>query len=199
MSLRNGIMRFITRISKFSCCLYSVKIFCIRSDSVLKSRLFFAKWCHFCCRKTFKQKTAVWNMRSHSQFHFLETRMEKFLHLTLAMKCHFVATSRVLFRIGRATIDPEPKIRTTEEKLILLPKKKTIVSVYTTNVRSYVCLFISRNHLFQPGPALASAGSDWKHFWGACGSPLPKEKNHYTFRIIPQEHWSIAPSMERPS
>jgi len=39
MSLSNGIMRLITRISKFSC-LYSVKIVCIRSDSVLKSRFF---------------------------------------------------------------------------------------------------------------------------------------------------------------
>ena len=32
--LSNGIMWLITRISKFSCCLYSVKIVCIRSDSV---------------------------------------------------------------------------------------------------------------------------------------------------------------------
>jgi len=38
--LSNGIMRLITRISKFSCCLYSVKIVCIRSDSVLKSLVF---------------------------------------------------------------------------------------------------------------------------------------------------------------
>ena len=37
MSLSNGIMRLITSISKFSCCLYSMKIVCIRSDSVLKS------------------------------------------------------------------------------------------------------------------------------------------------------------------
>jgi len=43
MFLSNGIMRPITRISKFSCCLYSVKIVCIRSYSVLKSRLFFCK------------------------------------------------------------------------------------------------------------------------------------------------------------
>jgi len=48
MSLSNDIMRLITRISKFSFCLYSVKIVCIRSDSVLKSRLFFAKCFHFC-------------------------------------------------------------------------------------------------------------------------------------------------------
>ena len=48
MSLSNGIMRLITRISNFSCCLYSVKIVSIRSDSVLKSRLFFAKCFHFC-------------------------------------------------------------------------------------------------------------------------------------------------------
>ena len=59
MSLSNGIMRLITRISKFSCCLYSVKIVCIRSDSALKSGSIFAKWCHFCRCNTFKQKTAV--------------------------------------------------------------------------------------------------------------------------------------------
>jgi len=34
-----------------------------------------------------------------------------------------------------------------EKNLVLLPKKKTIVSVCTTNIRSYVCLFISRNQL----------------------------------------------------
>jgi len=54
-----------------------------------------------------------------------------------------------LCHIGRAAIDLESKIRTTEENLILLPKQKTIVSVCTTNVRSYLCLFISRNHLLQ--------------------------------------------------
>jgi len=48
-----------------------------------------------------------------------------------------------------ATIDLEPKIGTAEENVILLTKKKAIVSVCTTNVRSYVCLFISRNHLLQ--------------------------------------------------
>ena len=31
----------------------------------------------------------------------------------------------------------------------LSPKKKTIVSICTTNIRSYVCLIISRNHLLQ--------------------------------------------------
>ena len=51
--------------------------------------------------------------------------------------------------IVRATIDLEPKIRTSEEIFILLPKKKIILSVRTTNVRSYVCLFMSRNHLLQ--------------------------------------------------
>ena len=51
--------------------------------------------------------------------------------------------------ILRATVDLEPKIRTADENLILLPKKKTIVSVGTTNVRSYVYLFISRNHLLK--------------------------------------------------
>jgi len=37
-----------TRINKFFCCLYSVKIVSIRSDSILKNRLFFAKCFHFC-------------------------------------------------------------------------------------------------------------------------------------------------------
>jgi len=51
--------------------------------------------------------------------------------------------------IDRAAIDLEPKIRTAEEILIILPKNKMIVSVCTTNVRSYLCLFIFRNHLLQ--------------------------------------------------
>jgi len=50
---------------------------------------------------------------------------------------------------SRVTIDVESKIRTAEENLISLPKKKTIVSVCTTSIRSYVCLFITRNHLLQ--------------------------------------------------
>jgi len=103
MSLSNGIMRLITRICKFSYRLYSVKIVCIRSDSVLKSRLFFAKCCHFCRCNTFKQKTAVWNLRSRSLFHFVQTRTENFLQLTLVMKCRLFATSRVVFRIGVMT------------------------------------------------------------------------------------------------
>jgi len=55
MSLSNGIMRLITRISKFSC-LYSVKIVCIRSDSVLKSHLFIAKYIHFCRYNTLDKR-----------------------------------------------------------------------------------------------------------------------------------------------
>jgi len=35
------------------------------------------------------------------------------------------------------------------ENVILLPKKKAIGSFCTTNVRSFICLFISRNHLLQ--------------------------------------------------
>jgi len=93
MPLSNGIMRFITRISKFSCGLYSVKIVCIRSDAVLKSRLLFAKCCH--------TKDCCLYLRSRSQFHFVQTRTEKFLHLTLVMKCRFFATSRILFRKGQ--------------------------------------------------------------------------------------------------
>jgi len=46
-------------------------------------------------------------------------------------------------------MDLETKIRTADENLIFLPEKKTIVSVCTTDVRSYVCLFISRKHLLQ--------------------------------------------------
>jgi len=75
-SLSNGIMRLTTRISKFSCCLYSVNIVCIRSDSVLMSRLCFAKCCHLCRCNTFKQKTAVWNLRSRSLFQFVHIRKE---------------------------------------------------------------------------------------------------------------------------
>jgi len=56
ISLSKGIMRLITSISKFSCCLYSVKIVCIRSDSVLKRHLFFAKWFHFCRCNTFNKR-----------------------------------------------------------------------------------------------------------------------------------------------
>jgi len=51
--------------------------------------------------------------------------------------------------IGRATINLKPKIRTAEEKMISLPKKKTIVSLCTTNVRSYVCLVVSRKQVLQ--------------------------------------------------
>jgi len=51
--------------------------------------------------------------------------------------------------IARATIHLEPKIRTAEKNFILLPKKKKFFSVCTTNVRSYVCLIISRNHFLQ--------------------------------------------------
>jgi len=76
--LSNGIMRLITRISKFSCCLHSVKIVSIRSDSVLKSRLFFAKCSCFCRCNTLKQKTAD-DLRSHRQFHFVQTRTKTFL------------------------------------------------------------------------------------------------------------------------
>jgi len=49
----------------------------------------------------------------------------------------------------RATIDLEPKIRTAEKSFILLPKRITNVFVCTTYVSSYICLFISRNHLLQ--------------------------------------------------
>jgi len=100
MSLSNDIMQLINRISKFSCCLYSVKILCIRSDSVLRSRLCFAKYCHVCRCNTFKQKTAVWNLRSCSLFYFVQSRTEKLLQLT---KGRLFVTSRVLFGIGVVT------------------------------------------------------------------------------------------------
>ena len=51
--------------------------------------------------------------------------------------------------IARATIHLETKIRTADENFILLTEKKFFFSVCTTNVRSYVCLIISRNHLLQ--------------------------------------------------
>jgi len=53
--------------------LFGSPVVCIRSDSALKSGLIFAKWCHFCRCNTFKQKTAVWNLRSRSLFHFVQT------------------------------------------------------------------------------------------------------------------------------
>jgi len=49
----------------------------------------------------------------------------------------------------RTTTDLERKIRTAEKILILLPKKIMNVSVCTTYFSSYICLFISRNHLLQ--------------------------------------------------
>jgi len=58
-------------------------------------------------------------------------------------------TGRMICSISRATIDLEPKIRTAEKMLILLPKKITNASVCTAYVSSYICLFISRNHLLQ--------------------------------------------------
>ena len=51
--------------------------------------------------------------------------------------------------ICRAIIDLEPKIRTAGKNLILLPKTIRNVSVCTTYVSSYICLYISRNHLLQ--------------------------------------------------
>jgi len=52
MSLKNGIVRLTNRISKFSCCLYTVRIFCIRSESVLKRLLFFANCFNVYCYNT---------------------------------------------------------------------------------------------------------------------------------------------------
>ena len=46
------------------------------------------------------------------------------------------------------TINLEPKIRTAEENLLLLSKMEQLFRLHdTTNVRSYVCLFISRNRV----------------------------------------------------
>jgi len=42
MSLSNGIMRLTTRISKFSCCLFSAKIVCIKvlaTEAIMSSRV----------------------------------------------------------------------------------------------------------------------------------------------------------------
>jgi len=52
----NGIVRFTMRTSEISCFLYSVKIFCIRSDSFFKSHLFFEKCFHICCYNTSDEK-----------------------------------------------------------------------------------------------------------------------------------------------
>ena len=101
MSLSNGIMRLITRISKIflwpvSCenSLYQ-KWFCPKESFVFCKVLSLLSLQHV--------KTAVWNLHSRSLFHFVQTRTEKFLQLTLVMKCRFFATSRVLFRIGVMT------------------------------------------------------------------------------------------------
>ena len=45
-TLSNGVVRLTTCIRKNSCCLYSVKIFCIGSDSIFKGRSFFEKCFH---------------------------------------------------------------------------------------------------------------------------------------------------------
>jgi len=67
------------------------------------------------------------------------------LHRLHRLKAGPAADSNII----RASIDVEPKIRRAEEILISLPSRKTIVSVCTIDVRSYVCLFITRNHLLQ--------------------------------------------------
>jgi len=63
--------------------------------------------------------------------------------------CYWDKQQSACSNIIKASIDVEPKIRTAEENLISLPNRKTIVSVCTTNVISYVCLFVTRNHLLQ--------------------------------------------------
>ena len=62
-------------------------------------------------------------------------------------RAYVIFSNGVARWIRLGTIDLEPKMRTAEEILILLPKKKPIVFVCMNNVRSYVCLFISRNYL----------------------------------------------------
>ena len=57
--------------------------------------------------------------------------------------------SRIAYMQGYHRSTVEQKIRTAEENLIILLKKKTIVSVCTTNVRSHLCRFIFRNQLLQ--------------------------------------------------
>jgi len=77
MSLNNGIMRLTTRTSKFSFCLCSVKTVCIRSDSVLESRLFFAKCFHF-CRCNILDKRLLFEIYVVVAY-FVQTRTAKFL------------------------------------------------------------------------------------------------------------------------
>jgi len=77
MSLGNGIgiAQLTTRISEFSCCRYSVKIFCIRSGSFFKSRLFIAKFFRFCYYNTLDKKL-LFEIYAVI-FHFVQTRMKR--------------------------------------------------------------------------------------------------------------------------
>jgi len=75
------------------------------------------------------------------QFHNNKLLVSK---TTTVLEHEQLNTSIDTSHIPRATIDLEPKIRTAVENLILLPKNKAIGSVCTTNVRSFICLFISR-------------------------------------------------------
>jgi len=74
-----------------------------------------------------------------------QIKQSQWLRRELELLCNVAAISA----INTATIAPEPKIRTAEQNLILLHKKETIFSVCTTNVRSHVCVFISRNDCLQ--------------------------------------------------
>jgi len=78
--------------------------------------------------------------------------------------------------VPRATIDLEPKIRTAEENLILqyLQRKQlfvSLVSVCTTNVKSYVCLFIQE-------PFASVMSYSRVPFWNRYG------KRFFRFRIF---------------
>jgi len=60
-----------------------------------------------------------------------------------------IVSARVGMHIIRATNNLQLRIRSAEENLILLRNMKQLFYVCTTDVRSYVCVFISRCHLLQ--------------------------------------------------
>jgi len=98
MSLSNGTIRFITRISKFSCCLYSAKIVYIRSDSVLKSRLFSTRCLHFSRCNTLDKRLLFEISVAVPYISFHSNQNGKVIAAYLGNEMSLFDTSRALFR-----------------------------------------------------------------------------------------------------
>ena len=77
MSLSNGIMRLTTLTSKFSCCLYNVKRFCLRTEIYLEEKLVFCKvLSHLLLQHArIKLLFEIYVV----EFHFVPTSTKKFL------------------------------------------------------------------------------------------------------------------------